>query len=121
MDPSLTAPYSILVCLAKSSAESMGESILSTVRKAARLAVYEEIMINVKNHQIPPTILVERALGINSDPVTTVAIRKYQLCGLKAAGQSNTEPPTHRDKERTAYVKHDGTDSTEHNQVSNSK
>lgn len=39
VEPSLTAPYSILVCLAKSSAESMGESILSTVRKAARLAV----------------------------------------------------------------------------------
>lgn len=68
VEPSLTAPYSILVCLAKSSAESIGESILSTVRKAAKLAVYEEIMINVKNHHIPPTILVERALGISSDP-----------------------------------------------------
>lgn len=69
VEPSLTAPYSILVCLAKSSAESIGESILSTVRKAAKLAVYEEIMISVKNHHIPPTILVERALGISSDPV----------------------------------------------------
>lgn len=69
VDPSLTAPYSILVCLAKSSAESIGESILSTVRKAAKLAVYEEIMINVKNHHIPPTILVESAFGISSDPV----------------------------------------------------
>lgn len=37
--PSFTAPYSIFVCFAKSSAESMGDSILSTVRKAARLAV----------------------------------------------------------------------------------
>lgn len=37
--PSLTTPYSILVCLAMSSAESTGESILSTVRKAAKLAV----------------------------------------------------------------------------------
>lgn len=46
----------------------MGESILSTVRKAAKLAVYEEIMISVKNHHIPPTILVDRALGISSDP-----------------------------------------------------
>lgn len=68
VEPSRTAPYSILVCLAKSSAESMGESILSTVRKAAKLAVYEEIMISVKNHHIPPTILVDRALGISSDP-----------------------------------------------------
>lgn len=46
----------------------MGESILSTVRKAAKLAVYEEIIIKVKNHHIPPTILVERALGMSSDP-----------------------------------------------------
>lgn len=39
VDPSLTAPYSILVCFARSSAESMGASIRSTVRKAAKLAV----------------------------------------------------------------------------------
>lgn len=70
VEPSRTAPYSILVCLAKSSAESMGESILSTVRKAARLAVYDEMMISVKNHQIPPTILVDSALGMSSDPVS---------------------------------------------------
>jgi hypothetical protein len=36
----------------------MGVIILSTVRKAARLAVYDEMMIRVKNHQMPPTILV---------------------------------------------------------------
>lgn len=58
-----------MVCLARSSAESIGDSILSTVRKAARFAVYDEMMIKVKNHQIPPTILVDRALGISSDPV----------------------------------------------------
>jgi hypothetical protein len=34
----------------------------STVRKAARLAVYEEIMIRVKNHHIPATMRVETAL-----------------------------------------------------------
>ena len=42
-------------------------TILSTVRKAARLAVYDEIMISVKNHQIPPTMRVEAALGFKSD------------------------------------------------------
>lgn len=52
-----------------SSAESTGESILSTVRKAAKLAVYDDMMISVKNHHIPPIILVDRALGINSEPV----------------------------------------------------
>ena len=46
----------------------MGVAILSTVRKAARLAVYEEMMMSVKNHQIPPTILVEAALGLRSEP-----------------------------------------------------
>ena len=34
----------------------MGDCIRSTVRKAAKLAVYEEIMISVKNHQTLPTI-----------------------------------------------------------------
>ena len=28
-------------------------------------------MIKVKNHQIPPTIRVDRALGISSEPVAT--------------------------------------------------
>ena len=64
MDPDPTEPYLILVCLAKSSAEEMGESIRSTVRKAAKLAVYEEIMIKVKNHHRPATIRVEVALTL---------------------------------------------------------
>ena len=34
----------------------MGDCILSTVRKAARLAVYDEMMMSVKNHQTLPTI-----------------------------------------------------------------
>lgn len=29
------------------------------------------MMIKVKNHQIPPTILVDKALGISSDPEIT--------------------------------------------------
>jgi hypothetical protein len=49
--------------LAKSSADSIGVNILSTVRKAARLAVYEEIMIRVKNHQTLPTILPDTDLN----------------------------------------------------------
>lgn len=57
VDPPFKAPYLIFVCFDKSSALSMGESILSTVRKAARLAVYDDIMINVKNHHIPATTL----------------------------------------------------------------
>lgn len=65
--PPLKAPYLILVCFAKSSALSIGESILSTVKNAAKLAVYDEIMINVKNHHIPATNLVETALDYKND------------------------------------------------------
>lgn len=64
--PPFNAPYLILVCLAKSSALSMGESMRSTVKKAAKLAVYEEIMISVKNHQMPATMRVERALKVTT-------------------------------------------------------
>lgn len=37
-------------------------NIRSTVRNAAKFAVYDDIIINVKNHQIPPTIRVDVAL-----------------------------------------------------------
>lgn len=62
VEPPFNAPYLILVCFARSSALSMGESILSTVRKAAKLAVYDDIIIRVKNHHMPATILVDTAL-----------------------------------------------------------
>ena len=39
VDPVATQPYCTFVCLARSSAELMGLSILSIVKKAARLAV----------------------------------------------------------------------------------
>ena len=63
MDPPYMEPYFILVWAARSPADSMGDTILSTVRKAARLAVYEEIIMRVKNHQTLATSLVEAALG----------------------------------------------------------
>jgi hypothetical protein len=56
VDPESTDPYLISVCLAKSSADSIGDCIRSTVKKAAKLAVYDDIIINVKNHQTLPTI-----------------------------------------------------------------
>lgn len=65
VDPASSVPYAISVCFARSSALSMGDTILSTVRKAARLAVYEEMMIKVKNHQTPPTMRPDRDLKAN--------------------------------------------------------
>ena len=40
----------------------MGDSILLTVKCAARLAVYDEMMIRVKNHQKLATIRDDTAL-----------------------------------------------------------
>ena len=51
VEPALTTPYLISVCLAKSSTESIGLTMCSIVKKAARLAVYELISIMLKNHQ----------------------------------------------------------------------
>lgn len=50
VEPPCMVPYSMAVWSARSSTDSMGTSILCTVRKAARLAVYEEMMIKVKAH-----------------------------------------------------------------------
>jgi len=55
-DPESIVPYLMSVCLARSSADSMGDCIRSAVKNAAKLAVYEEMRINVKNHQTLPTI-----------------------------------------------------------------
>ena len=62
VEPPLRQPYLIVLCFDKPSADSMGDSILSTVKNAARLAVYDDIMINVKNHHMPATIRVDTAL-----------------------------------------------------------
>lgn len=62
VEPEPTKPYLIFVWLARSSTDEMGDSVRSTVRKAAKLAVYDEIIIIVKNHQMPATIRVDVAL-----------------------------------------------------------
>lgn len=41
----------------------MGVIIRSTVRNAAKLAVYDDIIISVKNHQIPDTMRVDVAFN----------------------------------------------------------
>ena len=62
MVPEFRQPYLISVCLARSSAVSIGETILSIVRKAARLAVYDDIIISTKNHHTVPITLPDRDL-----------------------------------------------------------
>lgn len=53
----------MVVCLARSSAFSMGDAIRDTVRNAAKFAVYDDIMISVKNHQIEARARVDKALS----------------------------------------------------------
>ena len=67
VDPDSSVPYLISVCLARSSADSIGDCIRSAVRKAARLAVYEEMRISVKNHHTLPTILPDIDLSGNTN------------------------------------------------------
>ncbi len=44
---------------------------LDTVRWAARLAVYDDMMIKEKNHRAPPNIRVERVRGCVSPEHST--------------------------------------------------
>lgn len=41
----------------------------STVKQAAKLAVYDDTMINVKNHQTLEANLIDAAFGSISDPL----------------------------------------------------
>ena len=52
--------------LARSSAFSIGVIILSTVRKAAKFAVYEATMIIAKPAQTIPNTRAEKLLGVPS-------------------------------------------------------
>jgi len=49
--PEPTAPYLMCVLRESSSTSLKGRLLFSTVRKAARLAVYDETTMSVKNHQ----------------------------------------------------------------------
>lgn len=62
VEPPSKHPYFTFDCLARSSTLLIVVSIPVLVKNAARLAVYEEIMMRVKNHHIPATNLVETAL-----------------------------------------------------------
>ena len=60
--------YLILYCLDKSSNDSTGVSNLDTVKKAAKLAVYEAMMMNPKSHQVAATNLPDKFLGASPPP-----------------------------------------------------
>lgn len=62
VDPDSTQPYCISDWRARSSALSIGLFMRSAVKNAAKLAVYEEIMMRVKNHHKAATVRVDVAL-----------------------------------------------------------
>ena len=79
VDPPSNVPYEMSFWSAKSSADSIGVDILSTVKKAAKFAVYDDMIIRVKNHHIPPTILVDAALGFKSDLKNEKGVIKFVI------------------------------------------
>ena len=56
VDPASSVPYWMIDCRVRSSADEMGTYMRSMVRNAARLAVYVDTMMSVKNHHTPPTV-----------------------------------------------------------------
>jgi len=63
----------------------MGVNIRSMVRKAARLAVYDDMMINVKNHQALP--MIRPANDLQPNNVFTIS------AGLRIERNSGDECP----------------------------
>ena len=78
--PPSIVPYLISVCLAKSSADSIGDDMRSNVKKAARFAVYELIRISIKNHHKLATNLVDTDRGV-----------RFVRCCINAAKQNHNE------------------------------
>ena len=67
-----------MILLTKSSAELIGFTMFSTVRKAAKLAVYELIKINVKNHHAEAMSRAEGDFGEKSAPCCSRAAKITQ-------------------------------------------
>jgi len=64
----LSGAYWILYCDAKSSSELTGDSKRETVRKAAKLAVYDAMMMKPNNHHVAAINLPDRCFGVSPPP-----------------------------------------------------
>lgn len=74
--------YVILYCLDKSSSDSIGVSRRDTVKKAAKLAVYEAIMMKPNSHHVAATSRPDRFFGASPPPcekncISFVAISNF--------------------------------------------
>ena len=63
LEPASRVPYLMRVCLTRSSADLIGVNMRSTVKNAAKFAVYVEMRINVKNHHELPAIRPDKDLA----------------------------------------------------------
>ena len=98
VEPPDNVPYLMTFCLARSSADSIGDRIRSTVRNAARFAVYEAMRMSVKNHHMPLTSRVDTARGATSDPaqhrhhiIFAMKIMWKQYCTHKMTGYQRSQ------------------------------
>lgn len=66
VEPPFLAPYLMMFWLYSSFTFLNGVVVGSIVRKAARLAVYDDTMMRVKNHQILATMRVDTALQFDT-------------------------------------------------------
>jgi hypothetical protein len=66
VEPLFFAPYLMISWLASSLTFLNGVAVVSMVRKAAKLAVYDETIMRVKNHQILATMRVDIALQFDT-------------------------------------------------------
>lgn len=78
VEPWYKVPYCTSFCEARSSGDLIGVTIRSTVRNAAKLAVYDETRINVKNHQTEPTMRPDNERGDRSQPCCMNALNANQ-------------------------------------------
>lgn len=66
--------YVILYCLDKSSSDSIGVSRRDTVKKAAKLAVYEAIMMKPNSHHVAATSRPDRFFGASPPPCEIIRV-----------------------------------------------
>lgn len=76
VDPPSSVPYAIFSWEDNSATFCMGFCNLSTVRSAVKLAVYDGIIMIVKNHQIPPRILAEVAYIVKNRNHNYLSLKK---------------------------------------------
>jgi hypothetical protein len=78
VEPPFRQPYLISLCFERPSTSSMGDFKRLVVRKAAKLAVYEEIMIRAKNHHTPVRMRALHDLGFKSIPERRLLFKRIK-------------------------------------------